>query len=427
MRSVAIETLGCKLNQADSLELAQEFKSAGFNMVDAGSKCDVYVINTCTVTHVADRKGRQAVRAARRKHPKSTIVVTGCYVERDKTSIEALSEVDIVLGNTRKPDIVIEVLKRFDGSEVPNNESDDYEMPDISNRSRAMLKIQEGCDQLCSYCIVPKVRGREKSVPSGVLVNSVNRLVGDGYMEVVLTGTQLGSYGFDLDSTSLASMITDILNKTSVARLRISSLQPQELSEELLELWQDKRLCPHFHIPLQSGSDSILARMRRRYDSSQFMKSVDDVRKNVEGASVTTDLIVGFPGESKQDHLDTKGICEAVGFADLHVFRFSSRPGTIAFHMDDDVRDPTKAYRSNELIDIGRQSFSKFRRSLDGNVANVLWEAEAKDRSNSDRFFGLTENYIRVSSEKYRSEMPIEEVTLVFNANDPYGPMQCLG
>ena len=427
MRSVAIETLGCKLNQADSLELAQEFKSAGFNMVDAGSKCDVYVINTCTVTHVADRKGRQAVRAARRKHPKSTIVVTGCYVERDKTSIEALSEVDIVLGNTRKPDIVIEVLKRFDGSEVPNNESDDYEMPDISNRSRAMLKIQEGCDQLCSYCIVPKVRGREKSVPSGVLVNSVNRLVGDGYMEVVLTGTQLGSYGFDLESTSLASMITDILNKTSVARLRISSLQPQELSEELLELWQDKRLCPHFHIPLQSGSDSILARMRRRYDSSQFMKSVDDVRKNVEGASVTTDLIVGFPGESKQDHLDTKRICEAVGFADLHVFRFSSRPGTIAFHMDDDVRDPTKAYRSNELIDIGRQSFSKFRRSLDGNVANVLWEAEAKDRSNSDRFFGLTENYIRVSSEKYRSEMPIEEVTLVFNANDPYGPMQCLG
>ena len=427
MRSVAIETLGCKLNQADSLELAQEFKSAGFNMVDAGSKCDVYVINTCTVTHVADRKGRQAVRAARRKHPKSTIVVTGCYVERDNTSIEALSEVDIVLGNTRKPDIVIEVLKRFDGSEVPNNEYDDYEMPDISNRSRAMLKIQEGCDQLCSYCIVPKVRGREKSVPSDVLVNSVNRLVGDGYMEVVLTGTQLGSYGFDLDSTSQASMITDILNKTSVARLRISSLQPQELSEELLELWQDKRLCPHFHIPLQSGSDSILARMRRRYDSSQFMKSVDDVRKNVEGASVTTDLIVGFPGESKQDHLDTKRICKTVGFADLHVFRFSSRPGTIAFHMDDDVRDPTKAYRSNELIDIGHQSFSKFRRSLDGNVANVLWEAEAKDRSNSDRFSGLTENYIRVSSEKYRSEMPIEEVTLVFNANDPYGPMQCLG
>ena len=425
MRSVAIETLGCKLNQADSLELAQEFKSAGFNMVDAGSKCDVYVINTCTVTHVADRKGRQAVRAARRKHPKSTIVVTGCYVERDKISIEALSEVDIVLGNTRKPDIVIEVLKRFDGSEVPNNEYDDYEMPDISNRSRAMLKIQEGCDQLCSYCIVPKVRGREKSVPSGVLVNSVNRLVGDGYMEVVLTGTQLGSYGFDLVSTSLASMITDILNKTSVARLRISSLQPQELSEELLELWQDKRLCPHFHIPLQSGSDSILARMRRRYDSSQFMKSVDDVRKNVEGASVTTDLIVGFPGESKRDHLDTKRICEAVVFADIHVFRFSSRPGTIAFHIDDDVRDPTKAYRSNELIDIGRQSFSKFRRSLDGNVANVLWEAESKDRSNSDRFFGLTENYIRVSSEKYRSEMPIEEATLVFNANDPYGPMQC--
>ena len=427
MRSVAIETLGCKLNQADSLELAQEFKSAGFNMVDAGSRCDVYVINTCTVTHVADRKGRQAVRAARRKHPKSTIVVTGCYVERDKTSIEALSEVDIVLGNTRKPDIVTEVLKQFVSGEVPNNDYCDYEMPDISNRSRAMLKIQEGCDQLCSYCIVPKVRGREKSVPSGILVNSVNRLVDDGYTEVVLTGTQLGSYGFDLDSTSLTSMITDILNKTSVARLRISSLQPQELSEELLELWQDKRLCPHFHIPLQSGSDSILVRMRRRYDSSQFMKSVDDVRKHVEGVSVTTDLIVGFPGESKQDHLATKRICEAVGFADLHVFRFSSRPGTIAFHMDDDVGDPIKAYRSNELIEIGRRSFSKFRRSLDGNVANVLWESEPKDRLNSDRFFGLTENYIRVYSDKYPSEMPIEKVTLLFNANDPYGPMQCLG
>ncbi len=427
MRSVFIETLGCKLNQADSSELAHEFRAAGFHMVDAGSKCDVYVINTCTVTHVADRKGRQAVRSARRNHPKSTIVVTGCYVERDKTSIEALSEVDIVLGNTRKPDIVSEVLKQFNGEEVPNNNYYDYEMPDVSNRSRAMLKIQEGCDQLCSYCIVPKVRGREKSVPADILVNSVNRLVEGGYMEVVLTGTQLGSYGFDLDNTSLTSMITDILNKTSVARLRISSLQPQELSRELLELWHDIRLCPHFHIPLQSGSDSILAKMRRRYDSSQFMKSVDAVRKNVEGASITTDLIAGFPGETKQDHLDTKKICEAVEFTDLHVFRFSSRPGTIAFHMDDDVNDSKKAYRSNELIEIGRRSFSKFRRNLDGTVANVLWESELKDRSNSGQFFGLTENYIRVSSEKYRSEMPIEEVTLVFNPNDPNGPMQCLG
>ena len=427
MRSVAIETLGCKLNQADSLELAQEFRAAGFNLVDAGLKCDVYVINTCTITHVADRKGRQAVRAARRRHPESTIVVTGCYVERDKTSIEALSEVDIVLGNTHKPDIVSEVLKQFDDTAILNNDYDDYEMPDISNRSRAMLKIQEGCDQLCSYCIVPKVRGREKSVPASILVNSVNRLVHDGYMEIVLTGTQLGSYGFDLNSTSLPSMITDILNKTSVARLRVSSLQPQELTEELLELWKDKRLCPHFHIPLQSGSDSVLSRMRRRYDSFQFMKSIDDVKKNVVGASVTTDLIVGFPGESNQDHQETKRICEAVGFADLHVFRFSSRPGTIAFHMDDDVREPVKADRSNELIEIGRQSFSKFRQNLDGNVANVLWESAAKDGLNSDRYFGLTENYIRVSSDKYRCKTPIEEVTLVFNANDPYGPMQCFG
>ena len=246
---VQIETHGCKLNTADSQRLAEEFTRSGYEISETSEIPDVYILNSCTVTHVADKKARQALSRARRSFPEAVIVAAGCYAESGTAQLEEIDSTDLVIPNTRKHDIVSIVSART-GFEFQRSVSAKNQVGHLLGRTRAAVKIQEGCDQLCSYCIVPKVRGREKSVPADALVNSVNRLVEDGYMEVVLTGTQLGSYGFDLDSTSLTSMITDVLNKTSVARLRISSLQPQELSRELLELWHDIRLCPHFHIPV---------------------------------------------------------------------------------------------------------------------------------------------------------------------------------
>ena len=269
MPTVVIETHGCKLNQADSQALAQEFAQSGYQVVDSNQLADVYVLDTCTVTQMADRKARQALRAARRRNPGALIVATGCYAQRDPTVLEALPEVDLVLGNTDKGRLVREVVSLRQDVLSPCAVGEEPSEKRV-HRVRAMVKIQEGCDQVCTYCIVPKVRGREHSIPTDTLVAQVLALEEEGFQEVVLTGTQLGSYGFDIAGASLVRLIELVLNKTTIQRIRVSSLQPQSLGEELLGLWQDSRLCPHFHMPLQSGSDTVLRRMRRRYTADIF-------------------------------------------------------------------------------------------------------------------------------------------------------------
>lgn len=423
MPSVAIETQGCKLNQADSMKLVSQFQAAGFSLVDTSSKCDLYVINTCTVTHVADRKARHAVRFAKRNNPNATLVVTGCYAERDKEAIENMEEVDLVLGNANKQQIVGIITETFPSLIPSGGELSDYQLPDKTNRNRAMLKIQEGCNQICSYCIVPKVRGRERSVPVASLVESVERFVSEGFSEVVLTGTQLGSYGFDLDGISLAEMISEILNKTTIPRLRVSSLQAQELSTELLHLWREERLCPHFHIPLQSGNDFILRKMRRRYNSFSYQHSIERIRKFIPDAAITTDVIVGFPGESELAYGDTKALVKSIEFSDVHVFKFSSRPGTTAFFLEDDVAPPEKSRRSSEIIGISRESFAKFRRGHHGRRMKVLWEKTGSNLEESAVGSGLTENYIRVRSENRKTRKNLETVEVTFDPDQPYGAM----
>ena len=326
--TVAIDTHGCKLNQADSEALARRFLRAGYGVVDPGESADIYVLNTCTVTHVADRKARHALRAALRRNPAATIIATGCYAQRDPQALSNVEGVAMVVGNADKYRLVEMVLAaRGDpistcavGEEAPW-------WPGALGRARAMVKIQEGCNQVCAYCIVPKVRGRERSIPPRVLIEEVGRRVREGYLEVVLTGTQLGSYGFDLEGADLCSLIRRILSETDVARLRVSSLQPQEFSPGLLELWEDPRLCPHFHIPLQSGSDSVLRRMQRRYDTDLYARVVEGIRAGLEGASVTADKIVGFPGETEEEFEESVAFASSMGFAGLHVFPYSTRPG----------------------------------------------------------------------------------------------------
>jgi len=421
---VFIETHGCKLNQADSMKLAKEFTDYGFGLSETKDNADVYILNTCTVTHVADKKARQSARSFKKKNINAKVVVTGCYAERAQNELESIPEIDIVMGNVKKKDIVQTIVEEFNynsydiASENPSN----YLNFNLS-RTRAMLKIQEGCNQICSYCIVPKVRGLEKSVHLDTLICNINSFVDNGFKEIVLTGTQLGSYGFDLENMNLTKMIAAILDETKVERLRISSLQPQELTQDLLSLWEDSRMCSHFHIPLQSGNDSILNKMRRRYSAETYLKSVDRVRSSVNDASITTDVIVGFPGEKESQFEDTRKICNSVGFSDMHVFKFSSRPGTTAHYLKDNIDSEIKNERSSILINISQKSFAKFRKSYDGKEMEVLWEINGDTTAKEKSYYGLTNNYIRVKSSTLKKENSLEKVQLYFNANNPYGPM----
>ena len=400
--TVRLETHGCKLNQADTQALARQFASAGYDIAAGHEDAQVYVLNTCTVTHVADRKARQAIRAARRRNPDSFIVATGCYAQRAADDLRSMAEIDLVVGNVEKRSLVSLVSEAASGPPSACAIGDDESLaPVMKLRSRAMIKIQEGCDQVCAYCIVPKVRGRERSIPPGEIVDSANAYSAIGCREVVLTGTQLGSYGFDLEGMDIAGLVKALLADTDVPRIRISSLQPQDLSEDLLDLWTNSRLCPHFHVPLQSGSDAILGRMRRRYTASQFLDAVRRIEDAVDGVAVTADAIVGFPSETDSDFRRTLDVCEAAGLASVHVFPYSQRPGTSAAHYGDQVDAKVKSRRVEALSEAVEGLSLRFRRRFVGSVRPVLWE-RAIPTSASGRAFcwsGLTDNYLRARAE----------------------------
>ncbi len=394
--AVAIETHGCKLNQADSQSLARQFVSAGYAVVSLADAPDVYVLNSCTVTHVADAKARQALRSARRRNPAMTVVATGCYAQRMPDQLRKIAGVDLVVGNFDKSQIVamvqqsrtVETVSCAVGSEsTASRES--------LGRTRAMVKIQEGCNQVCAYCIVPKVRGRERSIPPEQLVDTINQRIREGFREVALTGTQLGSYGFDIPHVrGLHDLIESVLRKTNIRRLRVSSLQPQEITPDLLELWRNSRLCPHFHMPMQSGSDPVLARMRRRYTAEEYRRTVERIYDAIPHASVTADVIVGFPGETEHDHRRSVDLCGALDLAGMHVFPYSVRPGTSAAHMTPLIDPHVKQRRKAEMLALARDKAADFRRRSLGSVRPVLWERPARPGV----LVGLTDNYLRVQA-----------------------------
>jgi threonylcarbamoyladenosine tRNA methylthiotransferase MtaB len=406
--TVAIETQGCKLNQADSNVLARQFVEAGYRLVDSVDEADVYVLNTCTVTATADAKARQALNAARCSNPNATIVAAGCYPQRAAEELSRLDSVSVVVPNTDKHALVsIVTAAREQSTQTENVESGNAPVQSTIlrqdglsfQRSRAMVKIQEGCNQVCAYCIVPKVRGRERSIPPENLVGQINHYVAEGYQEVVLTGTQLGTYGFDIPGVSLSGLLRRILDETSLPRLRVSSLQPQEIGPELLELWSDTRLCPHFHIPLQSGSDRVLKAMRRRYDSQTFARIVEVIRNAVPNAGITADLIVGFPGEGEKEFRESRAFVQSMSFSDMHIFPFSQRPGTSAAYFGAQVPAPIKKGRVAEMMALARQDFLAFRRRQLGTARAVLWES-TKERDGVMVWSGLTDNYIRVYTDR---------------------------
>jgi threonylcarbamoyladenosine tRNA methylthiotransferase MtaB len=399
-RKVAIETHGCKLNQADSQGLAKMLRAKGFTITNLEDDVDVYILNTCTVTHVADRKARQAIRKAKKRNEDSIIIVTGCYVQRDPSKFEEINEVDLIINNSNKETIADSVASMFEDSIDHVNIYDHLELSSRqleyeAVRTRAMLKIQEGCNQVCAYCIVPKVRGKELSIDPEQLIASVITLEDMGYQEVVLTGTQLGSYGFDIPGYNLVRLLTEILKNTSIPRIRVSSLQAHEIDTELLSLWSDRRLCQHFHVPLQSGSDNVLKRMRRRYTAAEFSEAIDLIQQNIPNAGITTDVIVGFPGESDEEFNETLTMCDTVNFSSMHIFPYSKRPSTSAYYFNDQVRTSVKNYRSNILLSLAKEKERIFSAAMTGIRHRVLWE-KLIEVQGYNAWSGLTENYLRV-------------------------------
>ncbi|MGE3073061.1 MAG: MiaB/RimO family radical SAM methylthiotransferase [Dehalococcoidia bacterium] len=395
----AVITLGCKLNIADSDEIAQDLRVAGFDVVDSVCEADAYVLNTCSVTHVADAKSRKLIRAVRRLSPGAAVTVTGCFPQ--SAGYEAVRELgaDFVTGtrDSDKNQLVQFVAGRI---ETGPTEPPPAEAVRAALQTRAFIKAQEGCNDVCAFCIVPRTRGREESRSIERVAEEVNRAVEAGTKEVVITGTQLGAWGRDLETPlNPHHLISGVLERTEVARLRFSSLQPQDISPELLALWADPRLMPHFHLALQSGSERTLGAMRRRYSAREFVEAAERIKAAVPGVAITTDVIAGFPGETDEAFEATLELCNEVGFARLHCFPYSQRSKTAAARMPEQLSPEVKRERMNRLLELGRGLSMNFRRRHLGTVRPVLWESERPAKSgehSASMWFGHTDNYIPV-------------------------------
>lgn len=388
----AILTLGCKLNIADSEELARGFRRAGYDVVDRVCEADAYVVNTCSVTHVADAKSRRLIRAVQRLAPGAPVAVTGCYPQSAGFDAITALGADFVAG-TRDADkaAVIDFVtgRRGSGERPPA-------APASALHTRAFVKAQEGCNDVCAFCIVPQTRGREESRSIERVAAEVARAVDTGVREVVITGTQLGAWGRDLDPPlHPADLIAGILERTDVVRLRFSSLQPQDITPQLLALWEDPRLMPHFHLALQAGSDATLRAMRRRYTVAEYRDAAARIRAAVPSVAITTDVIAGFPGESAADFAETLAFCDEMEFARVHCFPYSRRSRTTAARSGGQHAPGVIQGRMHDLLAVAERLSVQFRTSQEGATRSVLWEGERTTPSGSYAH-GYTDNYVAV-------------------------------
>jgi len=395
---VAFYTLGCKLNQAETESLANRFSKAGFQLVSPGEGADIYIANTCTVTHIADRKSRHWLRLARRRNPRALIIATGCYAQRSRQELAPLA--DLVVDNKEKEHLLaLTQTLSLERRGLGESETKQSQMLAATVRTRSLIKIQDGCHSPCAYCIVPKVRPHEYSLPASQIIDEVRQKVALGYKEVVLTGTKVGSYRDG--SADLGDLVQRILRDTDIERFRLSSLQPSEISSEFLALWQDEKLCRHFHLALQSGSEPVLQRMRRSYSLDQYQRTVNLIKERIPEVAITTDIMVGFPGESDEEFEQSYSFCRQAGFANIHVFPFSPRPETAAAKMPEQIKDKVKAERNQRMLELSRSSRRRFCKQFLRQTMSVLWEKETSPGSSI--YSGLTGNYIRVFTHSEKS------------------------
>jgi len=397
-RKVAFHTLGCKLNFAETSTIARTFPDDRFERVSADSHADIYVINTCTVTDTADRKCRQAVRKFVHRNPDAFIAVVGCYAQLRREEAASIEGVDLVLGTYEKFDVAryIDNLEKRTAPEIHSCESVDTDgfMSSWSagDRTRSFLKVQDGCDYHCSYCTVPLARGRSRNPAVSEIVAEAEKIVASGVMEIVLTGVNVGDFGKSTGET-LEQLLENLMQVNGLQRLRLSSIEPNLVTDRIIDIVSYGRvLLPHFHMPLQSGNDRVLGLMRRRYQREVFRDRVMKIRERIPDAGIGADVIVGFPGETEEEHADTYSFLEGLPLSYLHVFAFSPRPGTPAANLPGAVNRQEKEKRSRQLIRLSESRRMQFMRSASGQVHDVLFEKRGHDGTVA----GLTGNYIRV-------------------------------
>lgn len=392
VRKFAIATLGCKVNQFESAEMIEQFKSAGWELVSFSEKADLYLVNSCTVTGRSDAESRKMLRRARRANPEAHVVATGCYAQVSPEALQALSEVDQVLGNQEKHDILHHISHGNDRiSQLTElHAAPELKLTSFADHTRAFLQIQTGCENGCSYCIVPIARGPNRSVPALEILDAIQRLAAQGYREVVLTGIHLGAY-----QPGLTDLIRLLEEKAEVDRLRLGSIEPNELTGELLKLIAgSERICPHLHIPLQSGSDTVLKRMRRRYNTDFYADVINNAAGLLPDAFLAADVIAGFPGETDEEFLETCSLIGSLPLADLHIFPYSRRPGTIAAEMPDQVPPAVIKERVIALQNIAGAKQKLFRQRFVGKELQILGQRHNPD---TGLVTGLSRNYMEVS------------------------------
>ena len=400
MKKVAFITLGCKVNQYETNAMAQEFLEKGYEVVEHTEISDIYVINTCTVTNMSDRKSRQMLRKVKELNKNAIVVACGCYAQVAKSELEKIEEVDIILGNNEKKNIV-ELVEKFEKNKKKELEIEDLmnqkeyvEFGDVvyTEKTRAVIKVQDGCDRFCSYCIIPYARGRVRSRKPEKIISEINKIAKEGIKEVVITGIHIASYGKDFkdENYRLIDLLEEINKIDGIERIRLGSLEPLLITEEFVSrLVKLEKICHHFHLSLQSGCDKTLKRMNRRYTTEEFKNIVKLLRESYKDVNLTTDIIVGFPGETEEEFDKTYEFLKEIKFYKMHVFKYSQRKGTKAAKMSGQIDGRKKEERSRKLIELSDKNEEEYNEKYIGKEVEVLWEEE------KDGFYrGHTKNYI---------------------------------
>jgi len=399
-KKAAFYTLGCKVNYCETESLQALFEQAGYRITGFEDQADVYVINTCTVTGESDHKSRKAIRRARRQSPDALIVATGCYTQRAPEQIRQMDQVDLLIGNREREKLprIVEALRKGSlldlvGRHLPSESFELLPPAPRRGRTRGFIKIQEGCNQHCTYCVVPQVRGPLRSMPPKLVRERIEALLVAGCREIVLAGVHLGLYGADLKDVSLAGLLGDLEQLPGLLRLRLSSIEPSDVTSELIEkVANSEVVCPHLHIPLQSGDGEILRLMNRPYEPVEYLYLAKLLKQEIPGLSLSSDLIVGFPGETERHHRRSMKLIADIGFSRLHIFKYSPRPGTPAAELPDQLSNEIKERRSQEMIKLGEEMASAYHRQFVGSVQPVLVEKVMPGVYGE----GFTPHYLRV-------------------------------
>ena len=418
-KTVAFITLGCKVNQYETNAMSQKLIENGYKVVEHTQKADIYIINTCTVTNMSDRKSRQMIRRAKEMNPKAFIIAVGCYVQVSKEEVEKIEEIDLALGNEEKVNIVDycnKLLEEKDSEKqsamedvMQAKEFSEFGETSYTEKTRAVIKVQDGCDRFCSYCIIPYARGRVRSRKPEHIIKEIENIAKQGIKEVVITGIHIASYGKDFrNGYKLIDLLEEINQIEGIERIRLGSIEPLLITEEFVQrLTKLEKICEHFHLSLQSGCDETLKRMNRRYTIEQFTEIVERLRVAYSNVNLTTDIIVGFPGETEEEFNKTYKFLENIKFYKMHIFKYSQRKGTKAAEMPEQISPEEKEKRSKKLIELSDKNEEEYNKKYIGKTVEVLWEEEKQGT-----YKGHTKNYVLVESNSKHQENMLEQVVI---------------